>query len=905
MTTRHLGPGRPGGLLCALALLASLLSCAELPAVPAAVCGNGVVEEGEDCDTFSAELDTACAGASEPQPCRFVCAPPGFGADETSSKAACPSRFTCGVDGICRQPSGTFVRAGRPIESASTSLQAGDFDADGLADLLAFGETDSAGRGVARVIFFSDSAERASLAQVPGLVARPAAARFTNTPYDGLAFLSLPGISTVIGRRDRSFFARAYALAPLPPGITDARFYSFNTLSPPSSQLLAFGTILGSPTLARTPDGTPLPLRRFAAGASGLAGDLVWGPLLGPGEACPTIVMAFRGETEVQLFTPCKPDQGQLVWVDPGDDSTLIKLGLPAGLKVSGGAQLFDIDGDGRLDILVGVDQTGTSEQPALAVIFGSGTASLGSEKIGGKPGEFGLVPVVESPACSFSPPDVPGVSLALYPLAVGRFNDDPFPDFVYPHGACVSHAAPGDLLPSFSLYPNLGQRWSEARVADMNADGLPDFVASNGEALALEVYLNSPLGTFNPATVPLTGAADMLRLGDFDGDGAADVLFREQGLSGQSNEATKLGQALSVLFGAAGGIPAETARMSRFDQINHIASDYFNSFGFTDAMSDTTVIHQTNEAKGLSSALLFGSTDRVMRAPLAMASVGLGGDGAFSTAFRLAPGNFSEHAVAVQRDLVVLAASTDENSFELGAMQLWLTTMKDDAQVNALSSSVDLPGAFAPSKSVFLGTDAVLTAGNIDATPLDEALVLAPDPASPAASSLLVVGRVGDASKGFSLSAPVSLPAPVGPRSQLGVTDLDGDGSGDLIFTTPSSPGSASRLVVAWSRGDGAFDAPLDVRLPDDQASGFCALRSSPDGPRSLLVLGQQRAYRLARGASPRSLEPAAVRERNATAFLPGGTAIACGDFDGDGVDDVAISSNSVIRIFRGVPAL
>ena len=85
--------------LASLACLVSLGSCADLPTIPAGVCGNSIVEEGEDCDTVSTKgAESVCRPATVTGQCHYDCA-------DTNK---CPQGFGCGTDKICRAAKGTF-----------------------------------------------------------------------------------------------------------------------------------------------------------------------------------------------------------------------------------------------------------------------------------------------------------------------------------------------------------------------------------------------------------------------------------------------------------------------------------------------------------------------------------------------------------------------------------------------------------------------------------------------------------------------------------------------------------------------------------------------------------------------------------------------------------------------------
>ena len=110
-------------VVAAGALAAS--ACTDLTTL--GVCGNGVVEQniGEDCD---GEGESCVA-------CRLVCEPASDHPD-----ASCPTGFACGKDAICRKASGYFALPPRLVDVPGDSLAVADFDYDGYADLLGFGD---------------------------------------------------------------------------------------------------------------------------------------------------------------------------------------------------------------------------------------------------------------------------------------------------------------------------------------------------------------------------------------------------------------------------------------------------------------------------------------------------------------------------------------------------------------------------------------------------------------------------------------------------------------------------------------------------------------------------------------------------------------------------------------------
>src|SRR5690349_6808671 len=115
-----------------LAVLLAFAACTPLPTIATGECGNAVLDDDEDCDSF---VDEALGGPLECRACRYVC----------SGDAVCPGGWACGVDEVYRPPAGKFL-ARAPLRLPVGRVETADLDGDGRLDL--FG-SDRLGFGVA------------------------------------------------------------------------------------------------------------------------------------------------------------------------------------------------------------------------------------------------------------------------------------------------------------------------------------------------------------------------------------------------------------------------------------------------------------------------------------------------------------------------------------------------------------------------------------------------------------------------------------------------------------------------------------------------------------------------------------------------------------------------------------
>jgi hypothetical protein len=884
MTTFRAWSGAAAWWLLAVAVCPA---CADLSKAEPGACGNGVIEEGEECDKHAEFPGSTCGAPGTPAQCRYLCA---YGAASTG----CPAGRGCGQDGICRQPSRTFTElTAAAAEGASRIILPADFDGDGRPTLILMADDDALGRRVARIVD-PDAETSGSGAQVPAPMAAPAVADLDGDSRADVAFADVRGVAVLRGNSQHQADFISYPTALLPDA-TRSRAVVFDVLRGASGvsdgdEIMAFldrGS--GGATLEQFADATvPSTLVGLPAGVSDLAGRIVWARFNEGPDACDSIVFPFQGQASVFVFAPCR---GGAWNVQDAPDA----IGLPEGVTVSGPVLLADLDHDGHKDLVINATLAGTADAPEgvpgtyAAYGVGDGTFRSGA----GALGQASAHPFLGD---ELTPEG--DAHVALFPLALDRLNGDDALDFAAPDGIYVSQAG----SPYYHLQtPNFAADWDEAVIEDLNGDGRLDVVGVSSKELDLQFLNNAGDGLFNVSSVPTGGPPSNVVVGDFDGDLVSDVAFSEKNSS--------LGDGWSIAFGAPRGSPAVVRRMGRLPQIQQlVAARLLDPTTGLDGISDLLLISSVSSgdaAPATSSDRLvvsLGRGERVMLAPLALqdtSSTEL--PVAITTGRFTDPSKISILSVAHDRSDDALASD------QVKPLHLWLT----DPSGGDRSTSTELPASFYRD-DVGFRYGIHLAAGDLDvsapgATKIDEAVIIGPyasqdgPDGSTVYRSALVVARYNPTSQRFDLGAPQLFPYQSTLYSPLTLADVDGDGALDIIYKP--SDDSPSPILVFWNDRNGGFDVsqPAILDSPDSDTSGqglyaFTCVRV--DGACRLHVVSPRRAFSVAfdAGRQP-TLQP--IPE------LPGGLAIASGDFDGDGLDDLAIGNDSGMRAFHSEPIL
>lgn len=957
--------------LLLLALGVSLGACSELPVIPAATCGNGVVEAGEDCDSFG-DVSTHCARPGEAAACRFQCGVEVAG----GQRSVCPAGLACGTDSVCRAPSGLFAVASPPTEAVARRLEVGDFDGDGRDDAVIFGPVNNEGRASLRIAYFDEEARASAQYPVPGALGSPVLTRLDAEPTQDLAFLAGEGVSTLRGRTDRSLSPLAYPLLRLPAQISKVRSVIFDAL-PPDKQGNNAGDELvvvfeaadqagKTNFLIRRTDDTGSETQddaKYLLAVLPRKADLVAPPsaarLLWPkGERyCPSIVLAQRDDDLVYLVTPCASTPGGgTSWSVLGQEGVVSAVALryydeasqklvPG--KLSGAFAVFDINGDGHLDLLLnGTAPIAGVDFPLVYVAYGTGKGALtgapGSKEFEGIAMPH-VVPIgtFELDTSGGVPQSIPKITEASPApfLAVTDFEGDGRPDFVLPDGILTS-SDPLQLFPKTDAYTTVfvtATRWIEASAGDFNGDGRVDLVAAqNGPTF--DVLLGAGDGTFSARHLPLDGRGGEFCVADFDGDLVSDVAFRVEGVHAESGggSGSILGDSLQVFFGERGS-PGGLLQVGRFERIVHLGAGSSQSINNADRTSELSVVIQAEDRSSYSLAQFDGSADRHLLAPLGLQAISLGNaqvTGRLGRPFALAEGRFFDPA---RRAVVALALEDDAKGFLGLGYSLWTLANLDDGR-----KSQAIPGDLLPTTALafsYLGISVKMAAGDIDRDGRDEVLVvgrvdppeysqgnasgkLSPALKAGATSEVQVLRGAAGEPSALVAASQGGLPFPINTDSLLFLLDLDGDQAPELLVqsgteefvTTDTDAGPVvvdlvskkGPTFVVWNDGKGSLDwgAPTRLPLPEGEAAEqVCLLQPTRGGLPRLAIASRAQLY-VAQIEAPRQLRAVPAADERGRP-IQGGEGLACGDFDGDGVRDVAIARTALLQIHRSLPEL
>ena len=864
---------RRASLLAVALSLPFVAGCAELPDIADRQCGNYVIDEGEDCDTYAAYPGTSC-NMSAPSACRYECAP-----REDGSRPDCAPGMECGGDGLCRAPSGTLDRLGSVAAPGLRELVVADLGGSPGAELISILER----RLEINYLSFATDVDVLARVTEPAVATAGTFPLATDLSDDGVADLVTPytgGFLANLGGPDLKTTPRAH------PGLSladvDAVINTQLEVLPdnPGDEGIVFVAVGDNGALVHVEEGAVLLLAAITGSPADLAGEIVVGqvaedPVTSP---CEEEMLAFIGGSDVLTLVPCRPTGvgGEMEW---NDGTVPTSTALPPGALAARGPLLGDLNADGHLDLLI--EAAGCAGCPRLFASFGLGDGTFHSQvaEVGSVSDADDLFAPYDGLTVESS--DGQATPLRSLPLAMADLDGDGVQDFVTDQAVWISRGSSTTYQRVVVVYD---ETWSQARIADFNANGLLDIITVVAGTTGMRFYNGAPGGLLNPLYLPTSEPIGHTAVGDFDGDLVLDLATSEPL---PSNTAEKRDR-VSVLFGRMAGAPEPPVVMGQLDQVTQLLSGRPEEDEILDGTDDITAVSQLPDGSFAFSGFE-GRVDRLIRSPFVLTTYVELHFVAYPPR-RLAAGRFDDDE---HTDLAVLGyplRQEDEPDY------LWLVPAHDEARFEqadaqkgeALGKEVDWNGA-------------ALLAVDVDQDGRDELLLAGPSSAGGTDVRLFHAPTAGE---GFQLAWQQVMPwsfahledfgAPAEHNGRLLAVDVDGERRREVVALGFSDGVGVLHHFVGMSLSSpGEVE---DVEGIDGGLVDVAVVEVDGDGGQELALLTEQGVRWL--GAGQPGLE-------GVSSIVWEGVAqrIAVGDVDDDGLEDVVVADGSVATILKARP--
>ncbi|MGZ3448512.1 MAG: FG-GAP repeat domain-containing protein [Polyangiales bacterium] len=851
-----------------LPLVALIVSCADLPAIQAGSCGNGVIEAGEDCDGV-APAGASCRQHDEQNACHFDC-----------RTASCPTGWLCGPSsGICSQPTGEFEKATSEFETTSGRILLGDVDGDGISEIVTFSTPDPAGRTTPRVFYFDDIAQGpAKLVPIRAPAIGPDLYDLTGDGVQDLVFSSLAGMNVMVGATDRTLTPIAFSKFTFPKGsaarLVRVRGTKATTTGEAPVAFAETGGVKIIGAVGQFDDSlTPIAvLEKSPTEVLGFprAADFIEGTT----SPCEEIYWVWKGSDTVSYAVTCSEDA---LWLKKPTILPLKLVTLP-GDVVDEGVLAADVNGDGHVDLVIG-----GKANDWIAFGRGDGTFS-GDPKLG--PG-----PEVAPYSCATSIDGKPVLGACEFPIAIGPYQPSHTPrgpvlvlssTIAFLDG--VTTDAAGKVV--FSVLPVVKKSagtWSVAAVGDFNSNGLQDVVAGSADGLDLDFYNGTPTPFFNPSKLATDHGVSRIEVGDFDGDLVADVAFTEGDGTGRDT--------LSIAYGRFMAPPEAPFAIGAFEGVVEMVSARIDAGDLIDG------IGLISGGNGEHVAVLTGGGERQLLSPFGFnESDGTQNIAAAPTG--VAVGHFDDDKIA---DVAVIAVDQVQMlgmgmmGTPLAETRMWVAVGQGDGalappQMGKKLDTIQTVSKEADAQAIV----SVIRAADLDHDGKDEAILFAPTAGKP--TGTLLVAKGTPAKKGPEL-APIfqtELPSAWLPSigSDLRIADVDGDGKLDAVVLSIGRR-DKGQLMVYFGDGKGAFEgAPSIVDVPD--VMGIVRGVAIVPGSSTIVAVTEKSVLSITRDGRK-------LTAKKLEGFA-GGNTIASGDVSGDGLPDLVIGDGRRVQIHTGV---
>ncbi|WP_437311010.1 FG-GAP repeat domain-containing protein [Sorangium sp. So ce388] len=912
---------RTHGWSLALALALAAAGCANLSLLEEDVCGNRVVEEPDEaCDG-----QEGCGAPGSAHQCRYLCGADGL---------ACPDGYGCGADGVCRRPSGAFEELATRSTVNAMELSTGDINADGCDELVHTtlqGTTITAFPGQAPGLC-AQAEQALRIARATSEEETSPAPLLRDMTGDGQLDLVVPGRGDVVAARGDAanglFVYSAAESVTITPTL-----YSTTRLDSEAARLLSArlrgrdaaliflgeaaamgGAGSGGGTGCPSPSGggpgriavmsDPGMMPQTLAGeavnpveiAAVVAADIVEGAA--GSDACDEVIVARACDDRIRIHAVCGPGGSFEL-------AALPEVQLGGGARIRGAnasLAVHDQNGDGQLDLIVNAFRGDLGE---IHVAYGVGGGRFHSTPSAPPDG----VPDQRTGALSLGDADLEAALADLDRIFVaGDFDasrpgpelvplDCPHPDASFQSPVC------GRI-----------EGGCEAVAADVNADGHLDIVATAAQLPDIAIHTGASDGTFYPQRIATRCPPHYLAVADVDGDRVNDIAYFDQQARPSPPQPWTL---LDIAYGNAFSAPSPPAGHGRLDlAAGLVAGRVIEGTTGAQLVAVRGLPRGMEGPSGSGLALIEGDSERLIRAPFYfpvpgdMAPGAPPGGGASSSILPVrllgvAGGMFAagDGGGAVQSLAAITEHIASGPAPAPEGTQLWLITGSPEGD-NLAPAASGRPGEGSPPCEA-----CVLAPIDADGDGRDE-LVWLDD------GELAVYGADGrtlverfrqQTAHRFKAVVERASPPKYAPRPL--VADLDGDGQQDLLVRADTG-----KIIAFWGRAGGGFDeAELAAPEPPCEGDEACVglsvalLNADADAALEVAVAGPGRLDLYDLDAGARQLRalgaPFPGPPPDATSDF---VALGAADFDGDGVDDLAVAmSSAFLKVFRGAPVL
>ena len=746
-------------------------------------CGNEVAELGEDCDSRPLPehegQPVTCASAGETNECRYTC-------NRSIMTSACPNGWQCGTDDLCHHASGHYQPATALRTPINGDIQLGDVDGDGQIDVLV--------SGIDEVHpLFSDGDGTFTAGRIVPMVFSTPSAAVGDIDDDGRIDVisgSFSGFIQFHGQTSRTLLPFAQpAFAMTPPGIRRFPIQIAPEQSDPrvpNQHMIAlndngiFSVSIVNQENLQTLAG-PLALAQDPALAD-LAGVPARADLNADGAE--DFALAFTGRNQVFVFRPVVV--GQAVTLGAAQQQT---INLPVGTTAAGGVKFVDTDNDGDRDLLIGID----GNHVAVA-------------KNGGN-GAFGAA-TVDAFFDGLVDPAVGGNSFPFTPINLGGGP----PGWINDFGVFRNQAGVATLIDFNNTF-----LWSEAVVDDFNHDGLDDFAAVVRNKSGLDVFLQTAAHLFAHTRVVTAKSPTNLRVGDFDGDGTADLVYRE---SAESNVGP---YSLAAAFGSSQGLTTPVPLGDWVDVVSlEPMSIFLEAATFRDGVTDLLVQGVINGSGAESVTFLYGSYQRVMLAPYE-ARAGLPPKPVFANVSII--GRFNADPMS---DVALITVNATDLSFDVAVAQATGNGNLNTPATNLLQATPFLPDTSISAGGLGFGCS-TWSVADLDGNGIDDLVGVTRDDSGfclDAFAGQVFVGMVGDGTIAFTQLET----GKTAPARSVQLADINNDGQPELLVI------GDGRATVYFREPSGTF-TPVQLPTEHGMPLGMTVANADSDPEVELVV--------------------------------------------------------------------